>query len=172
MIYLTSDNESDSIDQLGLHDNLVAEPGEDVEDSSASCPQPPVTPITVHPPELEVPITVYPPVRRIDITKLPHGDPPGSPKGAYRDILSDWCTKNPPIDASEEDKEENKEENMPVLDPPEGLMQVQLYPHQRRGLAWLVKRENNEPIGGILADNQVRIDTLHHYIAKFPSQIN
>jgi SNF2 family DNA or RNA helicase len=32
-------------------------------------------------------------------------------------------------------------------------MTVELFKHQRQGLAWMVKRENSVPSGGIIADH-------------------
>lgn len=46
-------------------------------------------------------------------------------------------------------------------DPPEGSMTVPLLKHQKLALSWMKKRESgtisNQPVGGILADDQVRM---------------
>ena len=90
-------------------------------------------------------------VDRIDIENVPHGDPPESPRGNYRQVFTAWTESHPEVYLAED-----KEEDKPVMDPPEGLLNGLLRQHQRQGLAWLVKRERSEPRGGILADDQVK----------------
>ncbi len=134
---------SDSESEHGEHDGSFGSDSANasIPYRSASTPNPRIMPI---------------PLNRIDIEGLDRGDPPGSPRGTYQYLTQNWLRENPPV------PDHNNDPNMPKVDPPAGLMTVQLYEHQRAGLAWLIDRENKRPMGGILADEQVRMDIMVH----------
>lgn len=118
-----------------------------IDPTSTSASEPSVTPID--PPVMPININ------RIDITTIDKADPLGSPKGTPNDLISQWKRtrdSEPPIEAPSD----HNVTDPPLMDPPLGSMSNNLYKHQRQGLYWLVNREQSKPVGGILADDQVR----------------
>ena len=104
-------------------------------------------------------------IQRLQFEHVEAACPPSSPTGRYEDLVRDWVS-SAHKEAREKEFGLSSEGNVPSMDPPEGLMKLPLHPHQREGLAWLVKRENSHPIGGILADDQVRLystDEVLHF---------
>jgi hypothetical protein len=108
-------------------------------------------------------------IQRLVLEDVKPARPPSSPKGTYKDLLGDWVTFAHK-EASEKDIGMSSQANMPSMDPPEGLMKLPLHPHQKEGLAWLVKQEYSLLMGGILADDQVTLfptNPVFHFCCNY-----
>lgn len=113
-------------------------------------------------------------MKRLELSDLDLGTPPTSPTGCKQSQILNWLDLNQKcIEATQV---EHYPRDLPEMDAPEGLLTTELYAHQRQALQWMVDKENSRPIGGILADDQVRQSylglvwaTMDYGLLCFPS---
>lgn len=94
-------------------------------------------------------------IKRLQADVVDRGSPAGSPYASYNLMITNWLERNKGTIRSTQTR--NYPMNLPEMNPPPGLMKIELFPHQKQALQWMLHREYSRPLGGILADDQVLI---------------